>query len=271
MRTVVKISMAYSPCPNDTLMFHEVAAGGLAPAGYDVSVHLHDVETLNRLALDATYDVTKVSFHAYLLVRDRYALLNAGAALGFGCGPLLVARNTIAATDLPGCRVAVPGELTTAHLLLRLWAPAMRQKQFVRYDEVLELVRNGAADCGLLIHESRFVYRQAGLTCIADLGQWWEERTGQPIPLGGIVARRTLGATTITALDGLLRDTIHRARANPAAAADYVRRHARETDEAVLQQHIAMFVTDASEELGAQGHAAVAVLERLAREAGAIP
>jgi 1,4-dihydroxy-6-naphthoate synthase len=263
--------MAYSPCPNDTLMFHDVAAGGMASVGYDVSVHLHDVETLNRLSLDATYDLTKISFHAYLLVREHYQLLNAGAALGFGCGPLLVAREAIAAADLPGCRVAVPGELTTAHLLLRLWAPAMERKQFVRYDQVMDLVRNGDADCGLLIHESRFVYRQAGLICIADLGQWWESRTGQPIPLGCIVARRALGADTIAALEERLRTSIRRGRANPGAAADYVRQNARETDEAVLQQHIAMFVTDYSEDLGPKGHAAVAALERLAREAGIIP
>ena len=270
-RHIIQLTMAYSPCPNDTLMFHDVAAGGLAAGGYEVSVQLHDVETLNRLALAATYDVTKLSFHAYLLVREHYQLLTAGAALGFGCGPLLVARTPIAAADLSGCSVAIPGELTTAHLLLRLWAPAVQRKRFVRYDEVMDLVACGAVDCGLLIHESRFVYAQAGLTCVADLGQWWESRTGQPIPLGGIVARRTLGPATITALDDLLRQGIRRARANPAVAADYIRRHARETDEAVLQQHIAMFVSDYSENLGPLGLEAVATLERLAREAGVIP
>jgi 1,4-dihydroxy-6-naphthoate synthase len=267
----MNISMAFSPCPNDTLMFHQVARGGLARAGYDVTVHLHDVETLNRLALDGAYDVTKLSFHAYLLARDRYQLLNAGAALGFGCGPLVVARAPIAPADLPACRVAVPGELTTAHLLLRLWAPAIRHRQFVRYDAVMDLVRRGEADGGVLIHESRFVYREAGLTCIADLGQWWESRTGEPIPLGCVAARRTLGPAVIAELDELLRDTVRRARANPDDAADYIRRHARETDAAVIRQHIALFVTDYSEDLGDRGRAAVAALERLAREAGIVP
>jgi 1,4-dihydroxy-6-naphthoate synthase len=251
-------------------MFHGVAAGHLAPFGYDVTVHLHDVETLNRLALAATYDVTKLSFHAYLLVRQHYRLLDAGAALGFGCGPLLVARAPLVKADLASCCVAVPGELTTAHLLLRLWAPEVQRKQFVPYDRVMDLVRSGEADCGILIHEARFVYREAGLVCIQDLGAWWEQHTGQPIPLGCVVARQSLGADAIAAFDARLRETIRHARAHPEKAAAYVRRHARETDDAVLQQHVRMFVTDFSVGLGETGHAAVAVLEKLARQAGVI-
>ena len=266
----VKLRMAYSPCPNDALLFYGVASGRLAPHGFDVSAHLHDVETLNRLALDATYDVTKLSFHAYLLVREQYQLLNTGAALGFGCGPLLVARRPLTRADLPNCRVAVPGELTTAHLLLRLWAPEVQHKQFVPYDRVMDLVRSGEVDCGILIHESRFVYREAGLTCVQDLGAWWEERTGQPIPLGCIAARKSLGARTIAAFDARLRETVLQTRAHPEEAAVYIREHAIETDEQVLQQHIRMFVTDFSVDLGPTGHAAVATLEKLARRAGVI-
>lgn len=266
----MNLSMAYSPCPNDTSMFHDVAQGLLARQGYEVSVHLHDVETLNRLALAATYDITKISFHTYLLVRQHYQLLNAGAALGFGCGPLLVARTPMAPADVARCRIAVPGELTTAHLLLRLWAPEAAQKIFVPYDRVMELLRTGEADCGILIHESRFVYQQAGLSCIADLGQWWEQKTGQPIPLGCIVARKTLGSSVITGFDNLLRQAVIRSRANPAEAAEYIRENARETDESVIQKHISMFVTDFSVDLGEAGHKAIAVLEAMARKAGVI-
>lgn len=267
----MKLSMAYSPCPNDTFMFHDVAAGLLARDGYDVAVHLHDVETLNRKALEGAFDVTKVSFHAYLLARQHYQLLNTGAALGFGCGPLVVAREPLNQTDMARVRVAVPGELTTAHLLFRLWAPQAQQKIFVPYDQVLDAVQSGAADCGILIHETRFVYRQAGLACVADLGQWWETQTGQPIPLGCIVARKTLGAAVISDLERLLRQAIVHSRAEPAGTAAYVRRHAQETDEKVLQQHIQMFVTDFSVDLGERGHAAIAALEKMARAAGVIP
>jgi len=266
----MNLSMAYSPCPNDTSMFHDVATGLLAGSGYKVSVHLHDVETLNRLALEGTYDITKISFHAYLLVRQHYQLLNSGAALGFGCGPLLVSRAPMSTAVVSRCRIAVPGELTTAHLLLRLWAPDAHEKIFVPYDQVMEQVRTGEADCGILIHESRFVYQQAGLICIEDLGQWWEQQTGQPIPLGCIVARKTLGPTVIAKIDELLRRSIIHSRAHPEASAEYVRSNARETDETVVQKHIQMFVTDFSVDLGEVGHKAVAVLESMARKAGVI-
>jgi len=268
---MARLTMAYSPCPNDTFMFNDVAAGGLSASGYEVSVHLHDVETLNRLALAATYDVTKVSFHTYLLIRDPYQLLNAGAALGFGCGPLLVARRPLTRAEIPGCRIAIPGELTTAHLLMRLWAPQAANKAFVPYDRVMPMVLAGEADCGVIIHESRFVYQEAGLACIADLGQWWETETGCPIPLGCIVARKSLGTRTLAQLEALLRQTILHSQAEPGAAAEYVRQNAIETSTAVTAKHIQMFVNEFSLDLGAAGHAAVTQLEERARKAGIIP
>jgi 1,4-dihydroxy-6-naphthoate synthase len=262
--------MAYSPCPNDTFMFHDVAAGILARAGYEIGVHLHDIETLNRLALAGRYDLTKVSFHAWLLARAEYRLLNVGAALGCGCGPLVVGRLALTRAEVCQARIAVPGELTTAHLLLRLWAPAARRKLFVPYDQVLDRVLVGEADCGVIIHESRFVYQDAGLVCLADLGQWWEEHTGHPIPLGCVIARRCLGDQVATDLEGLLREAIRHSQAHPEQAMAYVRQQARELDDAVLHQHIDMFVTDFSLDLGERGRAAVEALERLAREAEVI-
>ncbi len=267
----MNLSMGYSPCPNDTSMFHDIATGLLERHGFAVSTHLHDVETLNRLALSTAYDITKISFHTYLLVQEHYQLLNAGAALGFGCGPLLVSRIPIAPADIARYRIAVPGELTTAHLLLRLWAPEARQKMFTSYDRVMELLRAGEVDCGILIHESRFVYQQAGLFCVQDLGQWWEQETGQPIPLGCIVARKTLGDTVITEFEALLRKSIIHSRAHPEESARYVREHAREMDATVMKKHIDMFVTDFSVDLGEAGHKAIAVLASMARQAGVIP
>jgi 1,4-dihydroxy-6-naphthoate synthase len=251
-------------------MFHDVAAGGLPGAGYEISVHMHDIETLNRMALAGVYDISKISFHAWLLARGEYRLLKVGAALGFGCGPVLVSRRPIDPAEVCRCRVAVPGELTTAHLLLRLWAPAVRDKIFVPYDQIMDAVLAGEADCGLLIHESRFVYRQAGLVCVADLGQWWEERTGQPIPLGAVVARQSLGEHVCAELETLLGQAIRHSRACPEGTADYVHQNAREADLSVQKQHIEMFVTDFSLDLGETGRAAIVALERLAREAGVI-
>ena len=262
---MTNLTMAYSPCPNDTFMFHDVAAGGLSLADYQVATHLHDVETLNQAALKATYDLTKISFHTYLLV------LNAGAALGFGCGPLLVARTAIPLSELPACRIAIPGELTTAHLLLRLMAPTAKRKLFVTYDQVMDRVLTNEADCGIIIHETRFVYQDAGLACLADLGQWWEQETGCPIPLGCIVARKSLGPAMISDLETLIRQAIRRSFANPAETARYVQDHARETSRAVQEQHIKMFVNDFSLDLGDTGRNAIAKLETLARKAGIIP
>jgi len=265
---MTKLTMAYSPCPNDTFMFCDVASGGLSASGYEVSVHLHDVETLNRMALDSIYDVTKVSFHTYLLIRREYQLLTAGAALGFGCGPLLVARRQLSKADLPRCRIAIPGELTTAHLLMRLWSPAATRKVFVPYDRVMPMIIAGEVDCGVIIHESRFVYNDAGLICIADLGQWWETETGCPIPLGCVVARKSLGTKTTSELELLLRQAIRHSISCPEAPSEYVRQNAIETSAEVQARHIRMFVNNFSLDLGETGQAAVAKLEERARKAG---
>ena len=264
----MKLSVAYSPCPNDTFMFHDLAAGTALPPDVDIDVHLHDVETLNRAAFEGRFDVTKLSFHAYLLVQDRYEILKSGAALGHGCGPVVVAREPIAPEDLAGRRVAVPGELTTAHLLLRLWAPQVDDRVFARYDEIMGLVSSGKTDAGVVIHEGRFLYEQAGLCLLADLGAWWQERTHLPIPLGCIAARKSLGAECIGRFDSLLRKAIEHSLAEPAGTLAYVRAHAREMDEDVLREHIRTFVNDYCLGLGEDGLAAVRKLDELARQAG---
>jgi 1,4-dihydroxy-6-naphthoate synthase len=267
----VNLTIAYSPCPNDTFMFHGVAAGLVRTGGVRAEVHLHDVETLNQMALTERFDVTKLSFHAWLLAQRQYELLGVGAALGFGCGPVIVADRQIDPAELAYCRIAVPGELTTAHLLLRLWAPQARDRIFTRYDRIMELLRSGQADAGVIIHEGRFVYRQAGFHLLVDLGQWWQEQTQLPIPLGCIAARKSLGPETIRQIEAMLRESITLAVEQPQRTADYVRQHAREMDEAVLAEHIKTFVNDYSLDLGDDGRRAVAELDRRARAAGIIP
>ena len=266
------LSIAFSPCPNDTFMFHDVATGALRLDGFETEIHLHDVQTLNDLAEQGRYDITKLSCHAYLRVQEQYQLLGVGAALGFDCGPLIVARNAIKRSDLAHLRLAVPGKWTTAHLLARLWAPEITDTLFVRYDEVMDCVLAGHADAGIIIHESRFVYRQLGLLQIVDLGSWWQDKTQLPIPLGCVAARRDLGADTIAKFESLLKRSIENSMATPddAPISDFVRQHAREMDENVLRKHIKMFVNEYSLDLGDQGRAAFDMLGELAAEAGVI-
>jgi 1,4-dihydroxy-6-naphthoate synthase len=251
-------------------MFHDLAAGNLTLPDRRIDVQLHDIETLNRMALTGTFDVTKVSFHTYLLVREQYQLLNTGAALGFGCGPVVVSRGGAGASNISAARVAVPGKLTTAHLLLELWEPRITDKVFVRYDEVMDMVASGDADAGVIIHEGRFVYEQKGLKLLADLGLWWQEQTQLPIPLGGIVAKKSLGEQTISRFEALLKQAIGNSMSNPEATGEYVRKHAAEIDSDILDEHIKTFVNDYSLDLGNEGRSAVAEMQHRAQEAGII-
>ena len=270
----MKLSVAYSPCPNDTFAFYGLAEGrvDLPSASFggklDIDVRLHDVETLNRMAFDRVYDVTKLSFHAWLQVKDDYRLLQAGAALGRGCGPLVVVRDRPDRSWPSLGRIAVPGEHTTAHLLLRLWAPEARDRVFVPYDRIMAMVANGDVDAGVIIHEGRFTYRQRGLACLVDLGDWWESQTGLPIPLGCIAARETLGAERIAACEEMIGRSLRFALDNPTAPLPYVRQHAQELDDDVIRQHIELYVNEFSLDLGETGRAAIAALETLARKAG---
>ncbi|HET6762461.1 MAG TPA: 1,4-dihydroxy-6-naphthoate synthase [Longimicrobiaceae bacterium] len=265
------LTLGYSPCPNDTFIFDALVHGRIPTEGMRFTERLEDVETLNRLAREAVLDVTKISYGALpYLLRD-YVLLRSGGALGRGCGPLLVARGEMAAADLPGKRIAIPGRLTTANLLLRLFAPAGVVLEERVYSDIMPAVERGEVDAGLIIHESRFTYPQHGLVKLVDLGEWWERTTGLPIPLGGILARRALGEDRLRALEDAVRRSVQHAFAHPADSREYVRAHAQEMDDAVTQQHIDLYVNDFSVDLGKDGEAAVAELFRRGRAAGAIP
>ncbi len=253
------LTLAYSPCPNDTFIFHALVSGRIPMEGLAFAPEvLEDVETLNRWALEGRFDVTKLSFHAFGHVSDQYVLLSSGAALGRGCGPLLVASAPLGGRALEELRIAIPGRYTTAAMLLKLFAPGCRHLEAMPFDQIMPAIAEGRVDCGVIIHESRFTYQEKGLFLIRDLGAWWEEESGLPIPLGGIAARRELGNEVIGRLDDAVRRSLLWARAHPGAAADYIRRHAQELEEQVTGAHIELYVNDFSVDLGAEGRRAVA-------------
>ena len=265
------LTLGFSPCPNDTFMFYPLVHGLVDTAGLTFRERLEDVETLNRLALAGELDVTKVSYHALGHIREQYALLRSGSALGRGCGPLLVAREVIDPADLRGRRIAVPGQYTTALLLLRLLDPKLDSFIVMPFNEIMDAVLTGQADAGLVIHESRFTYQDLGLHRLVDLGEWWEGETGLPIPLGGIVARRSLGAETIAVIERALRAGVAYARSHPAEAAGYIREHAQEISDEVCAAHIGLYVNDFSAKLGDEGERAIAELLHRAEKSGIIP
>jgi 1,4-dihydroxy-6-naphthoate synthase len=265
------ISLAYSPCPNDTFMFHQLSTPVARIDGHPVTIHLHDVDELNSRALKQTYDVTKLSCHAYFHVEEQYSLLNAGAAFGFGCGPILVARPGALLSHVRQGSVAIPGELTTAHLLLQLKTPDIGRRIFTTYNQILPMVRDGLADFGLVIHEGRFTYEEYGLVRILDLGAWWESETKLPIPLGGIAAKRSLGKNTGTLIESAIRDSLTAAQTHPETTRDYVLQHASELSCDIIDLHINTFVNDFSMSIGEEGQEALLRLRTMAKERGILP
>jgi 1,4-dihydroxy-6-naphthoate synthase len=260
------VSLTFSPCPNDTFVFHAWVHGLVADAPA-VDVSYFDVDVANGLAERVERDVVKVSYGVLPWLLDDYRLLPCGGALGRGCGPLVVAATE---RDLAGATVAVPGERTTAYLLFRMWAERLGvgSVSVLPFAEIMPAVAAGRVDAGLVIHETRFTYPSYGLTSLADLGEWWESETGLPIPLGAIVARRTLDTANLTRV---VRSSVERAWADPAATAAYVREHAAEMDPDVQKQHIALYVNDFTRDLGEEGYAAVETLLQRAADAGIVP
>lgn len=260
------LTLAFSPCPNDTFMFHALVTGLVAVDGVRLLPTLLDIEELNARALHPTagFDVTKLSVATFALVRDRYVLLDAGAALGSGNGPLVVraaARADLGdLAALAGRRVAIPGMHTTAALLLRRYAPTSVLPVPMRFDTIAKAIADGSVDAGVIIHETRFTYRDAGLVAVADLGEHWEAAERIPLPLGVVAARASLGPERIEAIENGLRASIVRAQREPRASADYVRLHAQELSPEVCAQHIALYVNEYSVSLGARGRAAIAAM-----------
>jgi 1,4-dihydroxy-6-naphthoate synthase len=265
------LSLGYSPCPNDTFIFYALVHGLLKTPEFTVSERLEDVETLNRLALTRRLDLTKISYHALGHLRSDYALLRSGGALGRGCGPLVVARTETEMAQLRGKPFAVPGRLTTANLLLQLHGAGFEDVRELPFHRIMAAVAQGEVEAGVIIHESRFTFKEHGLVQILDLGQWWEEETGLALPLGGILARRDLGADLIARVDEALRESVAYAFAHPQEPRAYIKAHSQELADEVIENHIALYVNDFTLDLGEEGERAVQELFRRAEARRIIP
>ncbi|MFO7982768.1 MAG: 1,4-dihydroxy-6-naphthoate synthase [Desulfuromonadales bacterium] len=266
-----RLTLGYSPCPNDTFIFYALTHGLVPLEGVEIVERLEDVETLNRLAMDAVLDLTKISYHALGHLRQEYCLLRSGSALGRGCGPLVIATEPSTMAALKGRTIAIPGRLTTANLLLQLYGEGYDDVLVLPFDRIMDALREGRADAGVIIHESRFTYFDQGFVEVCDLGAWWESETALPIPLGGILARRDLGPALISRIDAALLASLDYARAHPDEPGDYIRRHAQELSGTVTDQHIQLYVNDFSRDLGEVGIRAVEALLDQAEKRGLIP
>jgi 1,4-dihydroxy-6-naphthoate synthase len=256
----MELTLAYSTCPNDTFIFEALVHGRVDTEGLHFRVVLEDILELNARARAGRADVCKVSFLAYAQLQDRWTLLPSGAALGRGVGPLLVARSPLSADDLATAQIGIPGWDTTAHLLFHRFAPQAQERRVLRFDQIMPAVARGELDAGVIIHESRFTYKQWGLQCLADLGAHWEADLGVPIPLGGIIAQQALGPDIHAKLARSIRRSLAFARAQPHIVQPYVAAHAQEMAADVMQQHIDLYVNDFSLDLGPEGQQAVKVL-----------
>lgn len=279
----MKLTVGFSPCPNDTFIFdalihHKIDTGGMA-----FSVGYHDVETLNNKAFNAELDITKLSYYAYGHVVKDYELLDAGSALGFGVGPLLITKNqsladslsTLAGkpltAELKGLKVGIPGKYTTANFLLGLVYPELQNKVELVFSDIEEALLEGEIDVGLIIHENRFTYQDKGLFKIQDLGDYWERTTHSPIPLGGIAVKRTLPQEVKVKLNSLLRESVQFAFEHPLSSRAYVSLHAQEMQEEVMYKHIHLYVNQYSIELGNLGREAIQAMFEKARQLNLIP
>jgi 1,4-dihydroxy-6-naphthoate synthase len=269
----MNLSLAFSPCPNDCFMFDAIVNGRIDREGLDFTVRMEDVEALNKAAFAGDVDVTKLSYHAYAYCADRYVLLDAGSALGRNCGPLLISKRPVAKEEVAAgeLKIAIPGRYTTANFLLGLAFPAARDRTELVFSEIEPALLAGRFDAGLIIHENRFTYEARGLRKIIDLGEFWEATTGAPIPLGGIVIRRSLPDEIRRRVNRVLRRSVEYAFAHRDASLPFVREHAQEMSEDVMYRHIDLYVNDYSVDLGPEGRRAVEVLFGRARETGIIP
>jgi len=269
----MKLTLGASPCPNDCFIIDAIVHRRIDLEGLEFDVRLDDVEALNRAAFAGQLDVTKLSYHAFAFCADRFLALNAGSALGRNCGPLLISKRAIDPEELAGggLAVAIPGKYTTANFLLGFAFPAAVNRAEMVFSEIEGAVLSGAVDAGVIIHENRFTYGAKGLLKIIDLGEHWEQRTGFPIPLGGIVASRALPADVIARVDRVLRRSVEFAFANPDASLPFVREHAQEMSEDVMYQHIRLYVNVYSIDLGIDGKRAISLLLQHVAEQSTIP
>lgn len=274
----MKLTLGFSPCPNDTFIFDALIHHKIDTEGLEFEVFYDDVETLNQKALRGELDITKLSFHAFAYVANQYALLDAGSALGFGVGPLLISKNHFNGAADPQLqssdnmlKIGIPGKYTTANFLLGIAYPHLQNKQELVFSEIESALLNDQIDLGLIIHENRFTYQDKGLSKIVDLGDYWEKLTGCAIPLGGIVINRNLDREIQLKVNRLIRQSVEFAFAHPKSGIDFIRQHAQAMEESVMYKHIELYVNKYSINLGEEGRKAVDTLFKLAQERGIIP
>lgn len=267
----MKLTLGFSPCPNDTFIFDAMVHGRIDTEGLEFSYSLSDVEELNRKAFQGTVDITKISFHAYAYAADKYLILDAGSALGYRNGPLLIAKKDFPSSSLADKNIAIPGRYTTANLLFSIAWPEAKLKKEYLFSDIERALIDEEADAGLIIHETRFTFHQKGLHKIADLGEYWEDLTNMPIPLGTIVIRRDLPMDVKLKVNRVVRRSLEFAYNDSFASYEFVSANAREMDSSVMNKHIKMFVNEFTLNLGNKGKNAVNELFRIATEKGIIP
>ncbi|TCC94002.1 1,4-dihydroxy-6-naphthoate synthase [Pedobacter frigiditerrae] len=274
----MKLTLGFSPCPNDTFIFDALIHNKIDTEGLSFDVSFDDVETLNQKAMRGELDITKLSFHAFAYVVEEYVLLNSGSALGFGVGPLLICKkeniNKIKSqlsTPNAQLKVGIPGKYTTANFLLGVAYPQLNDKKEMVFSEIEDALLNDEIDLGLIIHENRFTYQDKGLHKVIDLGSYWEELTGCAIPLGGIVINRNLDLEIQQKVNRLVRKSVQFAFSNPKSALDFIKEHAQEMDEAVMYKHIELYVNKYSVDLGEEGKKAIDTLFEMATKNKIIP
>jgi 1,4-dihydroxy-6-naphthoate synthase len=266
----MRLTLGFSPCPNDTFIFDAMVHGRIDTEGLEFEYFLADVEELNRKAIASEVDITKISYHAYAYVAQNYLILDSGSAIGYRNGPLLISKKDIGTSDLERRRIAIPGNYTTANLLLSIAWPDAKNKVEYLFSDIDEAILNDEVDAGLIIHETRFTYYKKGLHRLADLGEFWEQLTGLPIPLGAIVINRNIPEDIALKVNRILRKSLEYAYKDSFASYDFVAGNAKEMDSTVMNNHIKLFVNEFSLDLGEKGKEAITGLFRIAGERGVI-
>lgn len=267
----MKLSLGFSPCPNDTFIFDAMVHGKIDTEGLEFEVLLADVEELNQKAFAKELDITKLSYHAFAYLLNDYTLLDAGSALGNNCGPLLIAKKNLSQEEINQAKIAIPGKYTTANFLLSLAFPEAQNKVETLFSDIENAVLNDEVDAGLIIHENRFTYQDKGLVKIMDLGEYWESTTQLPIPLGGIVVNKKLPKAIQQKVNRVMKRSVTFALENPTETKEYVKAHAQEMDEKVMYKHINLYVNDYTKDLKTNGKAAIDKLFKTAQEKNIIP
>lgn len=256
----MKLSLGFSTCPNDTFIFDALIHKKIDTEGLDFDVMMADVEELNRNAFGTRIDITKLSYHAYAYIADNYKLLTSGSALGYKNGPLLISKRKISSNEIADIKVAIPGKYTTANLLFSIVYPFVKNKTELIFSDIEDAILRGDADAGVIIHENRFTYEKKGLRKIIDLGEDWEEKTKNPIPLGGIVIRRNIDIDTQRKVNRVLKRSVEFALSNPESGYDFIKKYAQELSDEVIKKHIDLYVNNFTVDLGETGKNAVKIL-----------